>query len=85
MEDDLDMESQLERELMAEQKKLLIVRNGNDENTVIQCYKQKENNPSEKKYTSFSSSLLGPLEFHSLPPNFIYTNMTEGIEGIKFR
>lgn len=75
MEDELDMESQLERELLAEQEELLVGESENmeearthnvvDDNDII---------TSQWKNTSSPESSHGLSKVRSLPSNFIYNH-----------
>lgn len=75
MEDELDMESQLERELLAEQEELLVGEGENMEETRVQnIIDDNEILTSQWKSNSSPESSHGLSKVRSLPSNFIYNH-----------
>lgn len=85
MEDELDMESQLERELLAEQEELLVGENENVEETRVQnVIDDNEIMTSQWKNNSPPESSHGLSKVRSLPSNFIYNHGSTKNKGNKY-
>ena len=78
------MESQLERELLAEQEELLVVENEeNEEGKVKKSSEEVEIKPSDWTNKNKSDRGLGLSKVRSLPSNFIYNHGQGKNQGFK--
>lgn len=83
MEDELDMEFQLERELLAEQEELLVVDSEENEDRKVQAYTKKDvSTTSAWQKKRKTESCFGLSKVRSLPSNFIYNYGSERSQGI---
>lgn len=90
MEDELDMESQLERELAAEQEELLEVEDEDEESMAMNDRMDEDENDEDRERESVlgNEKILvrrpGLAKVRSLPANFIYNPPREkNVDGKK--